>query len=490
MNSAVHIQFSAAEVETFRRASHDQNPLHTDAEYARRGPFGRPVVYGVLAILKALGTADLPPGAQVKSLRAVFKKPFYQGESYQLHQEERSDGLFLALRRGPADYMHLQVGVGTLPSATATAEIDFSPLDRAQDRRQEAAQMLHYLPEASAAHELRSLCGTGKPLLSEGQLSALLWASYRVGMELPGRQALFAELELRWEAAQTGPGLALSMEASDFDERFNRSSEQGRGSGLDKLRIVAFRRPEAVVPDYAAWLAQTESPKLLAGKRVFVSGATRGFGAALAVTAAGLGARVALNYRTENAVLKSLQSILREHDVDLLPLQGDMAKEADVVRIAQTLREDWGGLDCIANNAYPQIRNLQFFEQRHGETMAFLQSGLGIGLLTARHVLPILEAGGIWLEVSTKYLANRTKGFAHYTLAKAAAKDLCQSLATEHPKWRFAVAQLPAMLTDQTNLPFHLSPPADPLQTAHKVWMALMENHPNNFTELDIEEGD
>ena len=63
------VVFSAAALDAFRRLSHDENPLHYDAAYARRTPFGAPVVYGMLGVLAALRAITRLGPVRLQTLR-------------------------------------------------------------------------------------------------------------------------------------------------------------------------------------------------------------------------------------------------------------------------------------------------------------------------------------------------------------------------------------------------------------------------------------
>src|SRR5690349_2386362 len=66
----------------FRRASHDCNPLHVDATYARRTAFGEPVVYGALGGLALLGQLADQPGLAIRELTMEFRNPIFVGTRY------------------------------------------------------------------------------------------------------------------------------------------------------------------------------------------------------------------------------------------------------------------------------------------------------------------------------------------------------------------------------------------------------------------------
>jgi len=68
------------EMEAFRSLSGDDNPIHSDAEFARVRGFEGPVVYGGLmlaAISRLLGTQLPGYGCVWHSLKIDFKKPLY-----------------------------------------------------------------------------------------------------------------------------------------------------------------------------------------------------------------------------------------------------------------------------------------------------------------------------------------------------------------------------------------------------------------------------
>jgi acyl dehydratase len=69
-------------MQAFAAASRDVNPLHTDATYAARTPFGYPVVYGVLGLLCALRNILRTLPIRITHLQADFVRPLYVGEPY------------------------------------------------------------------------------------------------------------------------------------------------------------------------------------------------------------------------------------------------------------------------------------------------------------------------------------------------------------------------------------------------------------------------
>lgn len=74
---------SPATIRQFIRLTGDQNPLHTDARYAARTKFRRPVVHGMLAasFFSTLVGMYLPGrSALYMSQTLRFKRPLYAGD--------------------------------------------------------------------------------------------------------------------------------------------------------------------------------------------------------------------------------------------------------------------------------------------------------------------------------------------------------------------------------------------------------------------------
>lgn len=484
------MKFTQAHIQAFRLASHDVNPLHFDADYARRSQFGRPVVYGMAAVLYGLGEWAQGRPFRLDSLRAVFRKPLFEGEEYRLDIAEADGSLRIRYGRGPVDYAVVTADFQWLPQAPAHAPAPaqgFVPLTAACAHADPAPQQVDYAPHPEAWEGLLSAFGLGPQRMPCLQLAALLWTSYHVGMVLPGRQALYSDLQVAFAPAQPeGCRLQLALDAADFDDRFNRYTVTGSGPGVAEVRISAFQRPLPVDFPLSAMPAYAEGYLPLAGRVVFVSGATRGFGAAVARMAARSGARLALNYRGDEAAAQALCAELRAAGADAQAFAADMTDPAAVAAMAAAIGEAFGRIDVVVNNAAPPIRDLYFLEQTNADLLAFVQQNLAITLETARQLLPLVPAGGHFLHVSTKYVAAPVRGFAHYLAAKAAQEALVQALALELREQVFTVVRLPRILTDQTNLAFDFDPPLHPGEVAQAALASILAEADDNYRLVDL----
>jgi NADP-dependent 3-hydroxy acid dehydrogenase YdfG len=484
------MKFTSFQVAAFCNASYDRNPLHIDTDYARRTQFGRPIVYGVAAVLYALGQWADGRAFRLKSLRAVFRKPLFEGEEYEFVIEDGVDGTVLRFRKGTVDYTVITLQaqlLSELPMGARQLLPPFAPALEAAAHPQTDVHTVDYVMNTAAWSELQAAFRMGPQTMLPQQMATLLWASYHVGMALPGRQALFSELQVSFADTDLRTiKVELSLDKVKFDERFNRFSITASGPAVTSLRIVAFARPLPVDFPLATMPRFAEGALPLHGKVAFISGATRGFGAAMARICALAGARLALNYRGDAAAAQALLTELHAHGSEATAFAADISDPTAVAEMATAIAAQFGQLDLIVNNAAPPIRDLHFTEQDNAELLRFVTQNLCITLETMRQLLPLLAKGGQFLHISTKYLVEPVRGFAHYLTAKAAQEALVQALALEHRDHEFIVARLPRILTDQTNVPFDLVPPRHPGEVAMEAIFALPQQGENNFRVVDL----
>ena len=76
--------FTQVDVAAFAALVGDRNPVHLDADFAARAPFGRPIVHGlfVAALLSGLLGEDLPgPGTIYLAQSLRFVAPVFVGDT-------------------------------------------------------------------------------------------------------------------------------------------------------------------------------------------------------------------------------------------------------------------------------------------------------------------------------------------------------------------------------------------------------------------------
>ncbi|MEZ4554626.1 MAG: 3-oxoacyl-[acyl-carrier-protein] reductase [Dehalococcoidia bacterium] len=89
----------------------------------------------------------------------------------------------------------------------------------------------------------------------------------------------------------------------------------------------------------------------LNGRTALVTGGSRGIGRAIALELAGLGANVAVSYRSRPDLAQTVVSDIEAAGAQACAVEADARDAAAVERMVETVREQLGGLDILVNNA-------------------------------------------------------------------------------------------------------------------------------------------
>ncbi len=80
-----HLSFKQSDVDAFAKITGDNNPIHIDAEFAAKTPFGRPIVHGFLSgavFSKVFGTLFPGEGAIYMYQDMKFLAPVFVDRPY------------------------------------------------------------------------------------------------------------------------------------------------------------------------------------------------------------------------------------------------------------------------------------------------------------------------------------------------------------------------------------------------------------------------
>ena len=300
-SEARRLEFSEEEVLAFAEASGDRNPLHVDALFARRTPFGGPIVHGSLLTLGALGCLPDEVLSRVRGLEVSFGGAVRPGETvtaetrYKRHAnawEVRLSGRGKPLVRVVTREAPIP-GPGFRPATTTSRRPmrsePFAPDAKPWTGRGEGVAGAYESGPALAEIARQRNAGAIDPVLVE----ALGWASYVVGMELPGLHGLFAAAKLSALERVAGGDAAghYSLRIREHDPRTEWLLLDGvlatrRGETAAAV-LECFTRPELPELNVAELLPRI--PRPASGRSVVVIGAGRGFGAAATLALLGQG---------------------------------------------------------------------------------------------------------------------------------------------------------------------------------------------------------
>ncbi|MGR6316956.1 SDR family oxidoreductase [Micromonospora soli] len=175
--------------------------------------------------------------------------------------------------------------------------------------------------------------------------------------------------------------------------------------------------------------ARTTRP-VLDGRRVLVTGGTRGVGRAVVLTMARAGASVVSCYRQPGAAVDSLRAELGATSGDHGVVRADVRHDEDVRDLIDECRARLGGLDVVVNNV-GAFAPKPYAELSRAEWNATVDGNLTSAHLVTQAALPLLSAGSSVINVGSTVTSIGMSGGAHYTAAKAALVGFTRSLARE-----------------------------------------------------------
>jgi 3-oxoacyl-[acyl-carrier protein] reductase len=169
----------------------------------------------------------------------------------------------------------------------------------------------------------------------------------------------------------------------------------------------------------------------LAGKRVLVTGAARGIGAAIALKLANDGADVAITYEKSAGKADALVAEIRALGRQAIAIQADAGSpEASIGAVDRTVAH-LGGLDILVNNAGVLIAG-PFTDQSLEQIDLQLSVNVRGVFVTTQAALKHMPDGGRIITIgSNAGLAVPFAGIAVYAATKSAMESFTRGLARE-----------------------------------------------------------
>ena len=195
--------------------------------------------------------------------------------------------------------------------------------------------------------------------------------------------------------------------------------------------------------------------KRLEGKVAWVTGSSRGIGRVVADHLASLGAKVAVHGTTPTSTrafneadsLESVASAIAEaNDADVLAVHGDLTDDATVKSLAAEIRERFGGIDILINNAGGDIGSQGTSGAKAGKPVendavnvsledvrTVLDRNLMTCILVCREVVPeMMERSSGWVvTIGSIAGLGGHRSEVVYGTAKAAVHEYTRCLASQ-----------------------------------------------------------
>src|SRR5438132_10416859 len=93
----------------------------------------------------------------------------------------------------------------------------------------------------------------------------------------------------------------------------------------------------------------------ITARHALVTGSSRGIGRGIALKLAEHGVKVAINYLRDEASAKSTLEQVRTRGADGFIVQADVSQPAQVERLFRRVRDEFGSLDILINNARGEV---------------------------------------------------------------------------------------------------------------------------------------
>lgn len=166
----------------------------------------------------------------------------------------------------------------------------------------------------------------------------------------------------------------------------------------------------------------------------FITGGSRGIGAAIALQAARTGHDVALTYASNEAaaadVVRRAREIAPQSRFEAYRL--DVRRSAEVEAVGDRVLDDFGGVDVVVANAGINHNNLAV-TMSDEEWSAVIETNLSGAFYVCRHFLPTFLARRFGrIVMISSMAATGVSGQANYCASKAGLLGLSAALAKEY----------------------------------------------------------
>lgn len=438
--------FTLNDQREFARASGDFNPLHLDAQFARRTQMGAPVVHGIHTLLWALEAALHAGSFDVQGIRVRFHQPLFLDEKAELRVSARTEAAIdldviaagatiaaIKLSSRPAKVSGTSV-VDALPAPREIPEPLDLPFEQMADQRGAVAAGV-------GEDEIRHLFPALHRAIGPSAVRALMATSRIVGMICPGLHSLYAGLDVSRDGASDARALGYAVRK--VDARFRSVQIDIAGSGLTG-RLDAFARPQPPAQTDMTSVAARMTGRPFAGQRALIIGGSRGLGEVAAKIIAAGGGHPVITFRDGRQEAEKVAGEIRQArgTCDVVPY--------DALRPAAGQLGGIGAVDSCYYFATAKIfqRKSALFEP--AKLRVFLDYYVD-GFFDLCAALAQRSAGKVVMFYpSTTALDAPTAGIAEYAMAKAAGEALVQQLNAFLPGVHVVSRRLPRIATDQT----------------------------------------
>jgi 3-oxoacyl-[acyl-carrier protein] reductase len=209
---------------------------------------------------------------------------------------------------------------------------------------------------------------------------------------------------------------------------------------------------------------------LLEGKRAFVSGGTRGIGAAICEIFAREGADVAFNYHSSDDLAEAVKAKIKAFGRRAEAFKISVTDRIGLKKMTRELVEAWGGIDILVNNAaVNKADNFATTTDKSWDWVVDTNVNSLFAVTKPIYKQMIRQRAGKILNITSIGAVSSLPTSVHYATSKAAMIGFTKCLSREAANFGITVNAIAAGIFDTdlgNTLPAHL------LQ-AHENWVSL-----------------
>lgn len=208
---------------------------------------------------------------------------------------------------------------------------------------------------------------------------------------------------------------------------------------------------------------------LLEGKRAFVTGGTRGIGAAICEVFAREGADVAFNYSNRDDLAEGIRQKIEAHGRKALSFKISVTDRLGLKRLVRELVEKWSGIDILVNNAaINRGDNFATTTDRAWDEVINTNVGSLFAVTKPIYKQMIRQRKGSILNITSIGALRALPTAVHYATSKAAMIGFTKCLSREAGTFGVKVNAIAAGIFD-TELAQALP---DRLLQMHDLWVS------------------
>ena len=170
----------------------------------------------------------------------------------------------------------------------------------------------------------------------------------------------------------------------------------------------------------------------LVDKVAVVTGASRGIGKEIAIALAKEGAKVAINYARSSAAAEEVVAAIQSAGSEAIAVQADVSQNDQVENLIKTVKDKWGQIDVLVNNA-GITRDTLLLRMKPEDWDAVINLNLTGVFYCTRAVskLMLKQRSGRIINIASVAGQMGNPGQANYSAAKAGVIGFTKTVAKE-----------------------------------------------------------